>query len=924
MPDTKITDLTLATAAKLDEFVINDVTDNSDKKVTTQGILDAMTGDATSASGVISLAANSVDSAEITAGAVDIAHLSASGTPDATTFLRGDNTWATPAGSGDMVLASAQTNTGIKTFLDTTMKLRNVANTFDGYFVNTNTDNRIYTLPDVAGTVSLIGATETLVGKTLTTPTISGTGFTNAQHAHLGATSGGQITEASISDLQAYILDISGSPLSELSDTTITAIGANEILKWDGAAWINNTLAEAGIQASGTYFDTAGNGLTSSGSTVNAVGTASRISVSADAIDIDSAYVGQATITTLGTITTGVWTGTAIASANLDADTMHLSVAQAVTGAKTFDSGAVIYSGATSGTITLNATAVAGANTLTLPAATDTLVGKATTDTFTNKTFDANGTGNSLSNVDVADLAVGTDGELITWDASGNPATVATGSSGEVLTSNGVGTAPTFQAAGAADNLGNHTATTTLLMVDQDINAASAGTTDPFMIQNEIADVDDSGATAIITLNSKTVTGAVAARDLFDIQENGTPVFAINNAGVIDVGTWQGTAIASAFLDADTAHLTTTQTFTGNKTFDLVTSITSNTASPATAGVLRLANTDSIGFRNAENDFDYLLGMTTNNMLQLTLEDDHIDGFQIANSDGKCRLIDGNAAAGTWDAGFQSFSLGTVLPSFAMFLDGAFATALDTSAANYAVAVRGYKDPEGSPVNLTTNGIFTVANVTEKFFSVAANGDVSIADGNKLFLDAAATGVGSDTYLEETSADLVTHQVGGEAGLRLQETGTEINAVFGANNQLAVGATDGFVHIPNMAGTPTSAPPTTYTGKTPLVYDDTNNILYAYDGAAWSNVGSGGGEFTSAWTANHNEGGSTFALEDAKFADPTDDTKTVQMDLSGNGTGIELTIATLQSTAQGGFHTDPDQQKCRPWEQHCNRYSSRV
>ena len=45
------------------------------------------------------------------------------------------------------------------------------------------------------------------------------------------------------------------------------------------------------------------------------------------------------------------------------------------------------FSGSTSGTTTMQATAVAGTTTLTLPAATDTLVGKATTDVLTNKTL---------------------------------------------------------------------------------------------------------------------------------------------------------------------------------------------------------------------------------------------------------------------------------------------------------------------------------------------------------------------------------------------------------------------------------------------------------------------------------------------------------------------------------------------------------
>jgi|TARA_A100001037_G_scaffold91951_1_gene83331 hypothetical protein len=66
---------------------------------------------------------------------------------------------------------------------------------------------------------------------------------------------------------------------------------------------------------------TAGAGLTGGGAsgsvTLNAVGTSNRITVNADDIDIASTYVGQSSITTLGTITTGVWNGTAIANANL-------------------------------------------------------------------------------------------------------------------------------------------------------------------------------------------------------------------------------------------------------------------------------------------------------------------------------------------------------------------------------------------------------------------------------------------------------------------------------------------------------------------------------------------------------------------------------------------------------------------------------
>lgn len=114
---------------------------------------------------------------------------------------------------------------------------------------------------------------------------------------------------------------------------------------------------------------------------------------------------------------------------------------------------------------------ISNTGTVTLPTSTDTLVGKATTDTLTNKTIDANGTGNSISNIDVADLANGTDGELITWDATGAPATVAVGTATHVLTSNGVGVAPTFQASagGLTGITDNATAMAITISADEEV-----------------------------------------------------------------------------------------------------------------------------------------------------------------------------------------------------------------------------------------------------------------------------------------------------------------------------------------------------------------------------------------------------------------------------------------------------------------------
>lgn len=57
----------------------------------------------------------------------------------------------------------------------------------------------------------------------------------------------------------SFITDITGDNLSALADVTITSIASGELLKWNGSAWVNNTIAEAGLatSAQGALADSA-------------------------------------------------------------------------------------------------------------------------------------------------------------------------------------------------------------------------------------------------------------------------------------------------------------------------------------------------------------------------------------------------------------------------------------------------------------------------------------------------------------------------------------------------------------------------------------------------------------------------------------------------------------------------------------------
>ena len=167
------------------------------------------------------------------------------------------------------------------------------------------------------------------------------------------------------------------------------------VISTDTAITIGTT-AIVFSQFSGAGQIVAGDGLTKSGNTINAVGTSNRISISADAIDISTAYVGQATITTLGTIGTGTWQGSVIGATyggtgvNNGSNTLTLAgnVSHAGSFTQTFTATAnTSVTLPTTGTLaTLAGTEALSNKTITLSSFSGTTIAGSGLATFTNTT----------------------------------------------------------------------------------------------------------------------------------------------------------------------------------------------------------------------------------------------------------------------------------------------------------------------------------------------------------------------------------------------------------------------------------------------------------------------------------------------------------------------------------------------------------
>ena len=215
--------------------------------------------------------------------------------------------------------------------------------------------------------------------------------------------------------------EITGGAFAFVEEGTTNA-DSGWVLTTDGTVTLDTTNLTF-VQFSGAGQISAGNGLTKTGNTIDVVGTANRISVAADSVDIASTYVGQTSITTLGTIGTGVWQGTIVGptyggtGVNNGSSTITLG-------------GSLTTSGAFATTLTVTA-----ATTVTLPT-TGTLATLAGSETFTNKTISTSSTwnGNTIgSGYGGTGFNTYAAGDIIYASAANTLSKLAKGSDGQLL-----------------------------------------------------------------------------------------------------------------------------------------------------------------------------------------------------------------------------------------------------------------------------------------------------------------------------------------------------------------------------------------------------------------------------------------------------------------------------------------------------------
>lgn len=341
-----------------------------------------------------------------------------------------------------------------------------------------------------------------------------------------------------------------------------------------------------------------------------------------------STWAGSANITTLGTITTGTWQGSAIS-------TTYISN----------------LSGTNTGDEPAASTTVAGI--VELASITETNAAVSNTRAITPAGL-AGWTGNT-SVITLGTITTGTwQGTAIadayissatTWNAKQNALTFGISDTNSVV----------INSASVADNdYAKFTAT------GLEGRSTSEVKSDLAITSADISDVDafsQSGNYASLRAQA-TTKGDVG---LGNVENTALSTWAgsssITTLGTIATGTWNGSVIASAYLDSDTAHLSGAQTFSGAKTFNggivltatgtQTPAITFNTSSGTDTGV-------DMAIRATGEGLDFYEPEDGNKIHMRIVDDTGVNGvfgLRTGSGDGTLRIDgSGNATLATCDA----------------------------------------------------------------------------------------------------------------------------------------------------------------------------------------------------------------------------------------------------------------------------------
>ena len=152
--------------------------------------------------------------------------------------------------------ATARTNLGVDTKANTWTGISGDISINSSGVATVADDSHAHIISNVDGLQTALDAKQN-ASTALTTSTTFGGDVSGTYNAIVVADDSHNHIISNVDGLQTALDGKSSTShnhtLDSLSNVTITTNASGEILKWNGTAWVNNTLAEAGIQAAGTY-----------------------------------------------------------------------------------------------------------------------------------------------------------------------------------------------------------------------------------------------------------------------------------------------------------------------------------------------------------------------------------------------------------------------------------------------------------------------------------------------------------------------------------------------------------------------------------------------------------------------------------------------------------------------------------------------